>query len=462
MSVIRVFLPVLAGCGSAPPPEPVAPSPAGPPSILLVVMDTVRADHTSVGGAPPSRMPQLHALAQAGTTWTAAHSTSCWTWPAHASLFTGLHPWEHGAHAAPPGEGLVLRETLTVTPMDPAVPTLAERLVAAGYEARATVANRLLAAPLGLTRGFTEVLYEDSDDAVVAAATAQMRADGPPQLLFVNLMQAHSPSHVLPGSPVDEARIAAQPWTAPYRIPGGLSLHTTTPSGVVRHLQGDPAIPPEGLALLDALYSAELVGVDRSLNRLLQAWTAAHPDGVVLVTSDHGEAMGEHGLLQHVSSTYAEVTQVPLVLAGPGIPAGVRDDTPVSLIDVMPTLLELAGVAPAEHSLARPESMPDERDILAAAWPSPHLAQAVGGRLAQHWRLLRRGGEAVVTVGEDVELYSVLEDPGMVRDRAADQPERARELADRVRAQVPMAAVEGGIPASPELVEQLQALGYMD
>jgi hypothetical protein len=86
----------------------------------------------------------------------------------------------------------------------------------------------------------------------------------------------------------------------------------------------------------------------------------------------------------------------------------------------------------------------------------------VGGRLAQHWRLLRRGDQAVVTVGEDVELYGVVDDPGMTRNRAQEQPDRARELADRARSRVPMAAVEGGIPASPELVEQLQALGYMD
>jgi arylsulfatase A-like enzyme len=99
---------VLMACASeAPVPDPASP-PEGPPSVLVVVLDTVRADRTSLGGAPANRTPQLTAIAEAGTTWTQVTAPGSWTWPSHASLFTGEPPWVHGAHAAGRGEGLAI------------------------------------------------------------------------------------------------------------------------------------------------------------------------------------------------------------------------------------------------------------------------------------------------------------------------------------------------------------------
>ena len=446
----------VACSGTAPP----SADPAPPPSVLVVVLDTVRADHTALGGQAAARTPQLAAIAAAGTTWTRATAPGTWTWPSHASLFTGVPPWVHGAHGARREEGLPLKDTLRVTPLRTDLPTLAERFSEAGYRCEAAVANRLLSAPLGLTRGFDPVFQDPGDAAVVDAAIGRMAGDEP-LLLFVNLMTAHSPYHPVDVGPVTTADLAAAPWTEPFRSGDGLSFHTTTPSGEETFARGDLLIPPEGLRLLDGLYSGEVVSVDQHLNRLLTAWQAARPHAVVAVTSDHGEYLGEHRLLGHSASTYSQVTHVPMVLAGPGIPAGVSSDRPVQLHDLYGTLLELAGVEATPHSLARPDSMPAERDITSAAWVRPHLAETVGGRLSVPWRTLARGDDAVVVYGDTVELYDLRTDPHMLRDRSTEHPDQARAMADAARTRIPMTDDVGGLQVDPTLIEQLEQLGYI-
>ncbi len=435
-------------------------APEDRPSVLLVVLDTVRSDHTSLGGAPPARTPQLTAIATAGTTWTQVTAPGAWTWPSHASLFTGEAPWVHGAHGASREEGMTLKDTLRVTPLREDLPTLAERFAEAGYRTEALVANRLLSRPLGLTRGFDRVEHAGADEEVVRQAIERMPGEQP-LLMFVNLMGAHSPYCPSDLGPVRAEHVGAQAWTEPYRSGPCLSFFTTQPSGVEEYMAGRLEIPAQGLQLLDGLYSGEILEVDRQLNRLLTAWQLEQPGGVLVVTSDHGEYLGEHGLLEHSGSVYSQLTHVPLVLAGPGVPAGVRDDTPVQLQDLFGTMLELAGIERTPHSLARPGSMPADRAITSAAWVRPHLADSVGGRFAQPWRSLRRGDEAVILVGDAVELYDLAGDPGMLVDRAAESPERAQELGAEARELIPTKAADGGLKVDAELIQQLEALGYI-
>lgn len=427
-----------------------------PPSVLLVVLDTVRADHTELldGG----KTPQLRALKEAGLTYTDATAPGPWTWPSHASLFTGEPPWIHGAHGASRDEGMALKDTLRVTPLREDLPTLAGRLAGAGYRTEAAVANRLLSQPLGLTRGFDNVRYDSEDDRVVEAAISTMGGEEP-LLLFVNLMSAHSPYYPGPGGTVKAADIAAQEWTKPWRKGPGLSFFTESPSGQELYARGEMEIPPEGLELLDALYSGEVTFADFYLNRLLSAWQQARPDSVVVVTSDHGEYLGEHGFLGHSATTYREVTHVPLVLAGPGLPRGQLSDTPVQLQDVYGAILELTGVEEPPWSLARPESVPTDRPIQSAAWVRPHLAEAVGGRLAESWVTHRDGDLIAVVHGDSVELFAT-SDAAMAHDISAERPEDTARLAEAARA-LPISETQGGLPVDAATIEQLEALGYI-
>jgi len=441
----------LVGCGlSADPAPPQAPPPAPPPSVLVVVLDTVRADLLARGDDPFGRAPNLGALAARGLTFQDVTAPGSWTWPSHASLFTGLLPRDHGARAAARDEGMALREALLVTPMDPNLPTLAERFVAGGYEAGAYVANRLLAEPLGLTRGFAPVVFAREDAAVVDAAVAAM--GGPRELMFVNLMTAHGPYQL-----TDETRHLAPQLDdqalAPLLQGEGVSWHASEPSAVIRH--GLDPLPPAQLALAQALYEGELHQVDRHLGRLLDAWWTAHPDGVVAVTSDHGELFGEHGGLEHSALVWPELTRVPLVLAGPGVPEGKHRDAPVMLQDLYPTLLALAGLSEPSWTLLSGSPRPGE--LVAAAWPRPHLADALGGVYGTGQTLVRDGPLAVISGPGEPALYDLASDPGMAAP--LDRPGDLARLVPRLPA---LDATAGALALPQGELEALRALGYVE
>ncbi len=457
-----------------------APGPAPRPDVLLVVLDTVRADRTSTDGYGRPTTIQLDALASAGVVFEDVTSPAAWTWPSHASLFTGEPPWVHGAHMVSPREPGQLRFAgYTVSPLREDLPTLAERFSGAGYRTVSLAVNDWLGPELGLVRGFQRARVLLSDARLIVAVRQELRRDDPrPLFLFVNLVSAHSPYRSGPGPwGVDDPALLDQATAPaplrPYLVAGrrpGVDLerfaHDDRPNGVTRYVMGDLAIPPQGMRLLSTLYDAGVRGADFALGQVLEAWAARDREGIVAVASDHGEALGEHGMLDHKGSVYPEVLRVPLVVAAPGrLPAGRRVAAPVQLHDLHDTLLDLAGVQPgAPRSLApavRGEAT--DRPISAAAWPDPLWAHYAGGRYATAWRLYRRGDEALVfSAAGDAELYDLASDPGMTRDLAAREPARVAALLAEARRhfgaeRAPEARVLE-IPA--ETLERLRRLGY--
>lgn len=450
--------------------------PSPPPSILVVVLDTVRADALGAYGNPRPLSPQFDAVAQAGVLFTDATAPSAWTWPSHASLFTGEPPWVNGAHSAWPGEGMSLAKGwLQVTPMREDLPTLAGRLSEVGYATHAYVANRLLAPELGITRGFEGVAFTDSDEQVTRGALARLAGDeARPQLLFVNYLGAHSPYAVTGAAwsrPYAQQLTpeAAPEWVRPYvTTPPGVSFFEdkeASENGLERYARGDLVIPPDGLAMLRDLYEGEVLGVDMQLNALLKAWTARYPDGVVIVTSDHGDLMGEHGLLGHSSYVYSRLTHVPLVVVAPGrLGAGQRCEVPVQLQDLYGLVLALAGVEQAPWTLLDAiGGTPRPEPILAGEWPRQRYAEEVGGRLGEAWRLMRDGAVAVVSgSGGSLELYDLAADPFMDHDLASERPDQAAALAAEAARLIPLGTGGQGIELSAEQAEALRALGYVD
>lgn len=286
----------LAGCGGEP----------APPSLLLVSIDTLRADAVSAWGREADTTPRLDALAAAGTRFEHATSVAPLTLPTHASVFTGLRPGRHGLTVNGAGG----------TPLP--VPTLAERLASRGYATGAFVSSTVLDARLGLAAGFGT--YDDRlavpggppqpterrADATVDAALAWDGWERPAFFGFVHLFDPH----------------------APYDAPGG-------PAGNDR-----------------AAYLAEVRWADTQLGRLLDGVAArARGEVLVVVISDHGEGLGEHGEETHGLLLHQATLHVPLVCAwlrgGAGRafapPARVRPDV-VSLLDVAPTLGEVLGL----------------------------------------------------------------------------------------------------------------------
>jgi len=468
----------LTACGDAGPAE------QRHPDVLLVVLDTVRADHCSSYGHPRETTPRLDALAEVGVVFEEVTAAAPWTWPSHASLFTGESPWVHGAHLVPPSRAsasALAQFGMSVGSLREDLPTLAERFAAAGYRTVALVVNQWLDPGLGLLRGFETATLLESDARLIEAAAREMaRPDERPLFLFVNVMSAHSPFREGPGPWALADRSFLDPdsapgWVRPYLtrdLPRGVHLSQIAggdaTTGVVRFAAGELAIPAADLEKLRTLYAAGVRGADFVLGRVLAPWIARSPESIVAVTSDHGEAFGEHGALDHRATLYPEVLRVPLVVAAPGrLPAGDRVATPVRLQDLHPTLLELAGLGrPAGSFAGRASGGPEPEPVVAAAWPDPVWAEHAGSRFGREWRLFRRGDWALLMPLDEpraAELYHLPTDPGMQRDRAAREPERLAALTREAAAR--LGAGEQSVATAPlaipdPVAARLRRLGY--
>jgi arylsulfatase A-like enzyme len=447
-----------------------------------VVLDTVRADRLTAYGHDRQTGRALDALFRAaGVLFEDVTAPAPWTWPSHASLFTGEYPWVHGARYADLGtqDEAIERWGFAVTPMRSDLPTLAERFGEAGYRTVSLAGNAWLDPELGLVRGFDEARTFDDERALVAAVGKLLRRDDDrPLFLFLNFTQAHGPYSERPFPWVDGHRAALEPetapsWVRPYltRLAGrtvdlALRPDDDALNGFQRYLAGRLRIPPAGFDLLLALYDGEVAHADLLFRAALEHWIDTRPEqSIVAVTSDHGEAFGEHGLIEHGGSLYPEVLRVPLVIAAPGrLPAGVRVAEPVQMHDLYPTLLDLAGIESAAGSLVPIiDGAKREGPVLAAAWPRADWADAAGGKLRETWHYYRSGDHTLITRSDgSVELYDVGRDPSMADDLADAEPALVNALRRTSEPLFETGGTSGGAPVEPtaEMLERLRALGY--
>jgi choline-sulfatase len=412
---VRALAAVLAGgliaAGCRPDPAPAASPPAprpGPRSVLLVTIDTLRADRLGCYGDAAARTRRLDALAAEGTLFERAYTPAPITLPAHASLFTGLLPPAHGvrgngAFALPAGK-----------------PTLAEALRGHGLATAAFVGGFPLSRRFGLDRGFDH--YDDQ----------LARASG-----------VHYDFAERRASDVVDAAIS---WLAGRPGPVFAWVHLFDPHA--------PYDPPPAFAVAGDPYRGEIAAVDAALARLLAAWDARPEPDVVAVTADHGEAFGEHGERSHSLFVYDVTLRVPLLVRAPGVAAGRRAPGPVSLADLGATLLALAGAPPA---------LPGS-NILAPAAAAPLYAETLAPRLDFGWSDLRsiRDGRYKLIRAPRPELYDVAADPAETRDLAAAEPATVARLQGALDALLARAGEgESRREVDPETAERLRALGYV-
>ena len=280
------------------PTETSAPAANAPrPNILLVTLDTTRADRIDANIAP-----SFMALAQRGRQFTQAYATAPQTLPSHSSMLTGLYPGGHGVHEN--------ARHLGETP-----PLVAEKLRAAGYRTAAFVSAFPLARRFGLARGF-----ETYDDELQAGRNERSARE-------------------------TTERALAWLQSAP-REPLFVWVHYFEP-----HY---PYEPPEAFrGRFDDAYRGEIAAMDEQLGRLVAAFEQ-RGGGAIIVSGDHGEGLGEHGESQHGNLVYQSTMHVPLVVAGPGIAKG-AESAPVSIRRIFHTILDFAGLG-AEQSLRAPST----------------------------------------------------------------------------------------------------------
>jgi arylsulfatase A-like enzyme/tetratricopeptide (TPR) repeat protein len=346
---------LLPACGRAAGPAP-SPSPVERPSILLVTLDTTRAD--AIGPeASGVDTPAFNALAARGRRFRQAYATAPETLPSHASMMTGLYPAGHGVHQ-------------NARPLAAAYPVLAEALRGAGYRTGAFVSSFVLARRFGLARGFDH--YDDglaAGRAERGAAETTERALGfiggaapQPVFLWVHYFDPHAP--YLPPEPY-RTRFAGRP------------------------------------------YLGEVAAMDEQLGRLAAAFEQRAPGPVaIVIAADHGEGLGDHGETQHGNLLYQSTMRVPLLLVGPGVPSGAVD-TPVSTRRVFHTVRDWAGLGAASSLRA------DAADVVLGEAMKPYLAY---GWLPQVMAV--EGRHKAIRAGT-LEVYDVVADPGETRDLAA-------------------------------------------
>ncbi len=422
---------LLVGCGGAE--EPGRTQGGTRPDVALVLIDTLRRDHLDLYGYGMPTAPYLRELAASSAVFERAYSTSSWTAPATASVLTGLYPPRHGLtlgmHAEEGEEAEVPGDaaSLTLSKLPKALATLPELFHAAGYQTHAIASNINISRERGFDRGFDQFRLAPKADALTLRETleawGEQRDAERPAFWYLHFNDVHKPYDARP------------PWPP---------------------LEG--AGRDQGLAR----YDSEIAYLDGVLATLRQrlAWDE---DTVIVVLADHGEEFGDHGGRGHRYRLYGELMNVPLLMHIPGVTdAGSRLDTPVSLIDVLPTLTEIAGLADGatRDGLSLMPLIQGDRQA-----PRPLFAQR---RKPNYdpllWAVVDDGWKLIYSEGEDrFELFDAIGDPLDQHDLAEqhpDQVERLMHLLEPMRAVEPLAAEQGSLELDRDLTEHLRELGY--
>jgi arylsulfatase A-like enzyme len=491
-------------------------------NLVLIVLDTLRRDRLSAYGHARETSPAFDAFAARGVQYTRAVAPAQWTIPAHASLFTGLLPSEHGV-------------TQSNSRLSATVPTLAEQLHAGGYHTVAFCNNALVSVVNhGMQRGFehfytyasavphrpgdlrkpwlrrefsrrfrptarrignwfaqSETLFRLSlnplfvpvwtryinfkghtansmDDFIAWWDAWQAGGAEQPVFAFLNLMGAHTPyqppqdaiDHVAPGLKRDRA---AYEFVRRFNADAAAWASPTEP----------PLTDWQRQALLD-FYDAEIFAQDQQLGRALAHLekTGALANTTVIILADHGESHGDHDLFGHGFDVHHELTHVPMAIRGERFPAGARDEVLLSTRWLHGTLLDLAGLAPqGAPSLAQGGLRPGGPVMTEAFAPLTfvHVLEHRNPSVIER-RQLRETRRAVLDGrfklmlrgDQPTALYDVLADPAETRSVLRSQPEAAAQL-QRAAGLLATGAGQGETAVQDaEVLEHLRALGYVD
>ena len=450
------------GPGPAAAAVPVEPSRCLGCNVVLVSIDTLRADHLGCYGYGRDTSPHIDAFARGAVLFERAASTSYHTADSHMSVFTSLYPSVHWVRNATGGNK-------AVHALDAGIETVTEVFHGGGYRTVGLHGGGNLSALYGFERGF-DVYRKVSE---IEPVVEWVRAEGAKGrfFLFFHTYRVHDP--YLPPPPYD-AR-----YDPDYR--GDVGANAAAVIGSLRE-GGFAAMrksfwgavdrrDPDDLRHLQALYDGGINQVDDELGRLLAALDEVAPRTVVALISDHGEEFLEHGRFLH-DQLYGEVLHVPLILRNPAQPGGLRVPGRVSLIDLAPTLLDLVGLPPLPQAqgvtlLPRLSGGPEaERDVYAEKLVGPTLQAA-----SRHLALIRGEEKLILRRGSSrPELYDLAADPDERHDlgrgsgEAGDLLRRARawegdNLALARRLHPAGAGTEAVLDG--EAANQLRALGYL-
>ncbi|MCP4917545.1 MAG: sulfatase [Proteobacteria bacterium] len=411
---------------------PVETSPVVEPDVVVIVIDTLRPDHLPTYGAARPAASFLGGLAKDGHVFERAWSASSWTAPSTASLYTALHPPQHGVTLGMLASKNMLAGTkVELNSMSSEISTLPEILKGAGFTTQGAATNINIGEPIGFTRGFDEFLYRPRADAdtlftEVAGWKERLDTDGR-SFVYLHLNDVHAPY---------EARA---PWYEKQ---------------------------DDWLADQRALYDSEIGYLDDQLAQLYA--TMEWEDDLVIVLSDHGEEFAEHGRTEHPFQLHRETNRIVLMAHGPGIESG-RTTTHASMVDLLPTLCELSGAEMPSGREGRSlvpalsgGTLPDE-PVFA------HRRKVVGGNELALWaiiegdRRLIQGDHEVTGKPGEVLLYS-MDDLRETNNLASseDHSEMLAKLDAHKARMTPFSAASSEVEYGAQTIEMLRELGYVE
>jgi arylsulfatase A-like enzyme len=460
--------------------------PETPPSMVIIVIDTLRADHLGLYGYVSNpTSPNLDERAATAAVFERAHSTAPWTLPSFGSMFTGQLPTRHSAGvrvgdyeaAVEAGEDddIVVRPNKTLYRLDDQLPTLAATLQTAGYRTAAIMNNSFLTTEFGLNRGFETYDFDPRTPERTATEATDLALDWlrryddspdpQPFLLVVHYFDPHLP-YDAPAPYL--GRFAGRYESDQFRLP--MPDTDWLRYNIRQRVDGWQEL----MAMEQALYDEEIAYTDSEVERLLAALDERGfgERGYVLLTSDHGEEFHDHGGSEHGHTVYEELIRVPMLVWGPGVrPGGYQ--LPVSLLDIMPTLLDIADVpAPAELPGASLwpalREGPASRTASAIRFDRPLIAE---GMLYgdEKKALIRWPWKLMVDIQDEGQwLYDLASDPKEENPAALDNlddagRDRLLTMMAELQATMEASATTHGERASlsESTLERLRALGYI-
>jgi arylsulfatase A-like enzyme/Tfp pilus assembly protein PilF len=390
-------------------------------SLLLITIDTLRADHVGAYGADTGATPVLDSLAASGVRFDQVQTAVPLTGPSHATIMTGQYPPSHGVRGN------------VVFSLGTKYPTLATLLKQRGYRTAAFVGAYPVAAAFGFNQGF-DTFDEEFHESSPLDQGAERRAN--------------------------EVADAALNWLGTQTSdPFFAWLHFYDP-----HAPYDPP-PPYRDRYRERPYDGEIAFADAQIGRVLDALRSSgrDRDTVVMVLADHGEGLGDHDELTHAVLIYQSTMRVPFIVAGPGIPRGRVVPSRVATIDVLPTALGVLGFGADRSYLGRDLGpLMNGREV----GSDPSYEESLFGRLNCRWAPLRgwvKDNWKLIN-GAAPELYDLANDPGELHDLAAVQPEKVRRMLDDLQRGLQRLAPNGDTAqpkaVSAEQEERLRSLGY--
>lgn len=418
---------------------------ASRPNVILVILDTVRADHLSLYGYERPTTPALERWAGSATVFEHGYSAAAWTLPGVGSILTGLYPSQHGAGVSGP------------TKMHDDVPRLAELVAAEGYATGAVANVSFLSENFGLDRGFEHYDFDPAgdvngtrraDENVDRALEWLANRDDRPWLFMLHLFDAHR--HY------DAPEPARGRFTEQYADGYDPDTLDDLESRLEAERRGD-------LDFHVAAYDEEILWLDMQLDRFFGELERRGQldDTLVVLTGDHGEAFREHDAIAHGGSLHNEVIRVPFVIWEPGRQARGRHPGPVSTVDIVPTVLAAIGAAPTETAgidllpIVRGEELPARALFAQNRFYNTDLSA-----------LIRWPTKLIVDHQDNRRmLYDLESDPGELVDLWDPDDSDVRRLTNSLRREArdfrqgrPGDAVE----MTPEVAERLRALGYIE